>query len=158
VLGPRGFDGLLPTAPRKATRGVSALAASGERLAGAFVAATGKRLLPEAASVAVITLAGEVEFSAVLPSDRLPTAIGLAPDGSALWYFDAAGSRAVLLALPGGRQLQPFGARWFSWSPDGRYLAAATAEGIVVSRWPDGEEVAVLPVQAGDVTWTRSPS
>jgi hypothetical protein len=63
----------------------------------------------------------------------------------------------VLVRLPGGRQIEPFGARWFSWSPDGRYLAAATRDGIALSRWPGGEEVAVLPVEASDVTWTRSP-
>jgi hypothetical protein len=129
----------------------------GDRLAAAFVAVTGKQLLPEAAAVAVVTTAGEIVFSAPLPPDRLPTAIGLAPDGSGLWYFDAARSAAVLLQLPGGRQREPIGARWFSWSPDGRYLAAATRDGIVLSRWPDGDDVAVLPVRASDVTWTRAP-
>jgi hypothetical protein len=157
VLGPRAFDALLPTAPEDATRAVSALAAGGGRLAAALVATTRERLLPEAAALAVMTEAGEIGFSAVLPQDRLPTAIGLSPDGSALWYFDAARSNAVLLRLPGGQRPAPFDARWLSWSPDGRYLAAATGRGIVLSRWPGGEEVAVLPVQASDVTWTRSP-
>jgi hypothetical protein len=104
-----------------------------------------------------MTTAGEIEFSALLPPDRLPTAIGLAPDGSAFWYFDAARSTAVLVRLPGGQRPEPFDAHWLSWSPDGRYLAAATGRGIVLSRWPDGEEIAVLPVQALDVTWTRAP-
>jgi hypothetical protein len=158
VLGPRGFDDLLPTAPKDATRAVSALAAGSDHLAVALVAATGKRLLPETAALLIMTVAGEIEFSALLPPDRFPSAIGLAPDGGAFWYFDAARSSAVLVQLPGGRRREPFDARWFSWSPDGRYLATATKDGIVISRWPEGEEVAVLPVQATDVTWTQSAS
>ena len=147
---------LLPSIPRGATRAVSALGAGDGRVVAGLVAVSGKRLLPYTASLVVLTDSGEIEFTAQLSPDTLPAAVGLSPDGQALWYFDAGERTAAIIAVPGGSRLLPFGARWLAWSPDGRYLAAATGEGIVISSWPDGDRVAEVPVVANDVSWSRS--
>jgi WD40-like Beta Propeller Repeat len=158
VLGAKDLEKLLPSVPEDAHREVSALGAGpGDRLAVAVVAVSAARALPLSAALAVVSRVGAIEFSARLTRDTLPAAIGLSPDGTALWYLDAGKGVAVLLNLPGGRRRVPYDARWVSWSPDGRYMAAATDQGIELSTWPNGEELAVLQVKAASLTWTRSP-
>ena len=157
VLDRKEVAELLPSVPRGATRAVSALGAGDGRVVAGLVAVSGKRLLPYTASLVILTDSGEIEFTAQLSPDTLPAAVGLSPDGRALWYFDGGERTAVIIAVPGGSRLLPFGARWVAWSPDGRYLAAATGEGIVISSWPDGDRVAEVPVVANDVSWSRSP-
>jgi hypothetical protein len=158
VLGTNELEKLLPSVPEEAHREVSALGAGpGDRLAVAVVAVSETRALPLSAALAVVSGQGAIEFSARLTRDTLPAAIGSSPDGTALWYLDAGRGVAVLLELPGGRRRGPYNARWFSWSPDGRYVAAATDQGIELSTWPEGEELAVVQVKASSLTWTRSP-
>ena len=158
VLGPDEARELLPSIGKGERRAVSALGASGDRLVVALVAASDVRLLPSSAAVAVIGGDGQIEFAARLPRDVLPAAIGLAPDGSAFWYYEAGEARAVIVSIPGGRRVPVFDARWVAWSPDGSHIATATDEEIVLRRWPDGREVAVIPVVAADVSWTLAPS
>jgi hypothetical protein len=156
VLGPEEARKLLPSVERGERRAISALAASGDRLVVALVVASDVRLLPAAAALAVLGPGG-IEYSALLPEDVLPSAVGLAPDGSALWYYDAGQARAVIVSIPGGRRVPIFDARWVGWSPDGSHLVTATEDGIVFRRWPDGQELARIPVGAGDVSWSAAP-
>jgi hypothetical protein len=158
ILGPDEARELLPSVGRRERRAISALAASGERLVVGLVAASDVRLLPSSAAVAVLRSDGQIEFAAHLQEDVLPAAVGLAPDASALWYYDAGQGNAVIVSIPGGARAAIFDAsRWVAWSPDGSYLAAATEEGIVVRRWPEGQELARIPVEAADVSWTPTP-
>lgn len=155
VFGPDEARALLPSVGRHERRAISALAASGDRLVVGLVVTSDVRLLPSSAAVAVLGPDGRIEFSARLREDVLPTAVGLAPDGSALWYHDAGQGRAVIVSIPGGRRVPIFDARWVAWSPDGSQLATATEDGIALRRWPDGQELARIPVDAADVSWTR---
>jgi len=158
LLGRKDVARLLPTIADGARRAVSAVFGDARGLAVALVVVSDKRTLPLSAAVAVMSPSGETVFTAFLGSGVLPTAIALAPDGRALSYFDAGTGEAHVLLLPDGRVIGTDDARWLAWSPDGLYLAAATARGIVVTRWPSGEEVAVVPVRADDVAWTRAPA
>ncbi len=149
---------LLPTRPKGFRRAVSALSARGETLVAGLVSVSGRRLLPASSALAVFDAAGRVAFTLPLfPAETLPAAVGLSPAGDAVWYYDAGEGQAIVVAVPGGRRLSFFQARWIAWSPDGRYLAAATSGGISLRRWPAGDEVAVVPVDAADLSWTRVP-
>ena len=106
----------------------------------------------------MLTERGSIEFVTSLIGHSLPNDAGLAPDGKALWYIDSVSGRAVLIDLPSGRVRAPLDARSFAWSPGGRYLAAATDRGIVVSSWPQGAHVATIPVVANTLSWTRAAS
>ena len=151
AVGPSALAALLPSGAPGAT--VTALGAGGPGLALGVIGTGGRD--EEPAAIAVFTETGSPVYQARLPGGALPVAIGLAPDGTALWYQTALrGKGTRLIAIPGGRRLVPFGARWFAWSPSGRYLAAATAEGVEVSTWPDGERVGIVPVNALTLTWT----
>ena len=116
-----------------------------------------RRLLPSSAAVAVVAADGDIRFSAHLPADVLPAAVGLSPRGDALWYFDAADGNAHIVAIPGGREQPPYGARWVAWSPDGAYVALARERSLSIVTWPDGIEVEKIPVAANTVAWTRAP-
>ncbi len=158
LLGLKAAAEILPSVPEGAARRVSALGARGDRLVVGLAVVSPARPRPLSSAVALLAPDGDVEFQAWLaPQGSLPTAVGLSPAGDALWYFDATGGRTVVLSVPGGRRLSPFPARWISWSPDGRYVAAATVGGLSVLRWPDGERLAVVPVDAATVAWTGSP-
>ena len=152
-----GLAGLVPRPGKSERVSVSALAGGRGALAVAISTVSPTRLLPSAAAIALVSEAGEVEFAAGLPPRTFPVAVGISPDGGAVWYFDASNGRAVVLRIPGGGRFRVFDARWVSWSPSGRFLAAATDAGIVLVEWPSGRELAVLPVEARDVTWTRTP-
>ena len=111
-----------------------------------------------AQTIALVSDRGGVEFAAGLPPRTFPVALGIAPDGEAIWYFDGSTGRAVVLRVGGGGRFFPAAsARWVSWSPSGRFLAAATDAGILLLEWPSGRELAQLPVEARDVTWTLKP-
>ena len=157
LLGPGEIGELLPSVPRGARRTVSALGADGGRIAVGLVVVDGMRPLPHHGALAVLGEEGTLLFAASLRPDTLPAAIALSPDGSALWYHDAGKGTATILSLPGGRRFPPFGAGWVAWSPSGRYLAATSPDGIVLSAWPEGERIAVVPVLARDVAWAREP-
>lgn len=149
---------LLPTRPRGFRRAVSALSARGATLVAGLVAVKERRPLPASSSVAVVGADGRVAFTHPLyPAETLPAAVGLSPNGDALWYRDAGTGQAIVVAVPGGRRLSFFLARWIAWSPAGDYVAAATAGGISLRRWPSGVEVALVPVDAADVSWTHAP-
>jgi hypothetical protein len=114
--------------------------------------------LPSASALAVLDGAGRVVFEARLfPRDTIPATLGISPDGDALWYRDAANDRSVVVSVPGARRLSFFRARWFAWSPGGRYLAAARTGRIVLSRWPGGAPAGTIPIDASDLAWTRTP-
>jgi hypothetical protein len=156
VLGANEARQLLPSVGRRERRAITALAGSGDRLVAGLVVASDVRLLPSSAALVVLGPGG-IEYQALLSEDVLPTTVGLAPDGSALWYYDAGKARAVIVSIPGGRRVPIFDARWVAWSPDGSQVATATEEGIVLRRWPDGQELARIPVDAADVSWSRGP-
>lgn len=150
---------LLPSVPSQAHREVSALAGGTDgQLAVALVAVSDTRLLPFLGVLVVVSREGSIELAAELAEGVLPTAVGFAPDGSALWYLDAGTGAARVISIPSGGPAEVPEARWLAWSPSGRYLAAATEEGLVVSSWPGLERIAVIPVVANDISWTRSPS
>jgi hypothetical protein len=148
---------LLPSLPGESQRFVTALGAGGDRLVVGLAALSPSRELPFSASIAVLTPRGRVEFSAHLRPDALPAVAGLAPDGKALWYYDASSGTAVILEIPGGRRSRPYRARWLAWSPSGDYLATVTDGGVEILSWPDAERVATLDVPADVVAWTRRP-
>ena len=158
VLSPQKARALLPSVARDGRRAVSALAAGGGRLLAGLVAVSDTRLLPTAGALAVLRPDGQVDFEARLAAGILPAAVGLSPDASALWYHEAGDARAVIVSIPGGTRVPIFGARWISWSPDGRFLAAAQEGAIALYSWgPVLKQVASVPVDASDVSWTRRP-
>jgi hypothetical protein len=156
VLGPGEIAVLLPELPEGARREVSALGAGGEgELAAALVVVNERRRLPFSGLVAVLSQEGSATVT--LPDGALPTALGLAPDGTALWFFDAGEGRAVVVSYPGGEPVDSFPqARWVAWAPSGRFVAAATGDGVEIMTWPELERVAVVPVAATDLSWTSS--
>jgi hypothetical protein len=158
LLSDAELERLLPSVPRRARRVVSGLGAGDGEVVAAVAAIVKGRLLPSSAALAVVTAKGTVRFSAALRSDVLPAEVGLSPHGDALWYFDAADGSAHVIALPGGRELPPYGARWVAWSPSGDYLAAAGEASVQIFTWPDGAEVEQLPVAANVLAWTRAPA
>lgn len=158
VIAPERAAQLLPDVPNGERRAVSAVGVGGVGLAVGLVAVSDTRLLPSSAAIAVLDPAGGVVFRGGLyPSDTLPAVLGLAPDGSALWYLDTGNGRAVVVSIPGGRRLTFFTARWFAWSPDGRFLAVARSDDVALLSWPDGREIATIPVNAASISWTRAP-
>jgi hypothetical protein len=158
ILSDADLERLLPSVPRRAHRAVSALGGGEHELVAGLVIVSKRRLLPSSGVLAVITDAGEVRFSASLPEDVLPAAVGLSPDGKALWYFDASNATAHVRAIPGGREVLSYGARWVAWSPDGSYVALARDRSIAILTWPDGIEVQRIPVAASSVFWTLAPT
>ena len=153
VLSPEQAGALLPQLPAGTRRVVSAVAASGDRIAVALIAFDGDRADPIASVIVVLSTERQIVFRAPLGL-QVPTRVGLAPGGTAVWYQDAVSGTATLLRIADGRQLRSIGARRYTWSPDGRYLAATTAKGVLVSTWPDGRYVATIPVEAADLGWT----
>ena len=150
--------GLVPKPSEGERVGVSALAGGQDELLVAVSTVSPTRFLPAAAAIALVSDRGGVEFAAGLPPRTFPVALGIAPDGEAIWYFDGSTGRAVVLRVGGGgRFFRAASARWVSWSPSGRFLAAATDAGILLLEWPSGRELAQLPIEARDVTWTLKP-
>jgi hypothetical protein len=157
LVGEATAEALLPSVSEQARRLVTSLGSGRGRVVAGYAAIDPSQGVPTSAAVAVLEPDGTIEFSAHLRPDALPAATGLAPDGSAVWYYDATSGVAVVLEIPGGRRLQPFRARWLSWSPDGDYLAAATDDGIGVYTWPDERQVAEINTRADILTWTEQP-
>jgi hypothetical protein len=157
LLGADELKEIFPSVPKDGHRAVSALAGQGDRLVAALAVVSPTRFVPAASAVAVLGPGG-IEFEAKLTPGRvLPAAVGLSPPGDALWYLDAAEGQVAILTVPGGRRvLALLEARWLAWSPDGAYLAAAGERGITILEWPSGEELAVVPVDATAVAWTRT--
>lgn len=153
VLSPAQAASLLRGAPARAATVVSALAAGGGRIAVGLTAVTRRSYVPATAALAVLSGGGRLLLA--LPLGRaLPSAIGLAPDGTALWYLNALDGTAHLVGLPAGRALPAPAARRYAWSPSGRYLAAATDDGLLVRAWPSGQQVARLPLAVSDLGWS----
>jgi hypothetical protein len=150
---------LLPDTSGAERRAVSALAAGTgtEDVIAAFVAVDGARQAPSSAALAVLDTSRGVRFSTPLPEGVLPAAVGLAPVGDALWYFDAADGTAHVVDVPGGRELPPYGSRWAAWSPSGGFVALAARRSVGIFAWPELVEVARIPVAAATVFWTRAP-
>ncbi len=157
LLSDADLELLLPNLPRRADRVISALGAGDGEIVVGLAVVSQRRLLPSSAAVAVVSAGGDIRFSAHLPTDVLPAAVGLSPRGDALWYFDAADGNAHIVAIPGGREQPPYGARWVAWSPDGAYVALARERSLRIVTWPDGIEVEQIPVAANTVAWTRAP-
>jgi hypothetical protein len=157
LLSDEDLELLLPNVPRRAERVVSALAAGDEELVVGLAVVSQQRLLPSSAALAIVSVDGDIRFSAHLPADVLPAAVGLSPRGDALWYFDAADGTAHVITTPGGREQPPYGARWVAWSPDGDYVVLARERSLAILTWPDGFEVERIPAAAGMVAWTRAP-
>jgi hypothetical protein len=155
IFGDAQAELMLPDVPAS-DRYLTALGAAGDRL---VVGLVSNQPTP-AAAIAVVAPDGTIEFSTHLRPGTFPGAAGLAPDGRALWYVDGGGgprSDAVILDVPGGRQLEPYNARWVSWSPSGDYLAAAVGHRIEVYSWPEGRQVAAIDAEADTVAWTLRP-
>ena len=157
LLSDADLELLLPNLPRRADRVISALGAGDGEIVVGLAVVSQRRLLPSSAALAVVSADGDIRFSAHLPADVLPAAVGLSPRGDALWYFDAADGTAHIVATPGGREQPPYGARWVAWSPDGAYVALARERSLTIVTWPDGIEVEKIPVAANTVAWTRAP-
>ena len=132
---------------------VTAIAARGERI----VAALGDGVLVHPAVVLVFHR-GQLEERIPLPDGSFPSVVGLAPDASAIWYHDASDGRDRVVLLADGRLVELEGVRSFAWSPDGSLLAAATAGGVAVLRWPGGERLTTIDVTAGTVEWNAFPA
>lgn len=158
LISPEALAALLPSLPEESRPVVTALGSGGGLVAVAVAAVTERSALPLAAAVALFSPQGELAAAQQLAPGVLPTAVGVAPDGSAFWYFDAGRGRAVLADPRSGQALAPFGARWLAWAPGGGLVAASTERGIVVARWPGGEDVALVEVEADVVVWTEAPA
>jgi hypothetical protein len=158
LLGREDARVLLPSTGNGGRRVVTAVGGGDDELVVGLAAVSDTRLLPFSASVAVLAEGGAAPFFALLQPGALPAAVGLAPRGDALWFFDAGSGTAAIRDIPGGRQLPPLGARWLAWSPSGDFLAAATERSIRIYTWPDAVEVERIPVAANVVAWTRAPS
>jgi hypothetical protein len=91
-----------------------------------------------------------------LPATAWAAEVGVAPDGSAVWWFDAQANDAHLEPLRGARLPAdaPTTARWYAWSPRGRFVAAATASGIVVAG-PGGRSALLPGIVVHDLAWTN---
>jgi hypothetical protein len=157
LLGREAARALLPSTGDGGRRVVTAVGGGDGELVVGLAAVSDTRLLPFSATVAVLEAGGATRFSAFLPDGALPAAVGLAPRGDALWFFDAGSGTAAIRDIPGGRQLHPLGARWLAWSPGGDFLAAATERSIRIFTWPGAVEVERIPVAANIVAWTRAP-
>ncbi len=158
VLDSEAIAGLLPDVPEGARREVSALGGGGGRLVASLVVLSDRQVFPSSGVLAVLSENGLVGRPVHLPERALPAAIAVAPGGDALWYLDAAEGRVRVVLLPGGEPVSSFPrSRFAAWSPSGRYVAAATKEGIAVLAWPGLAPVTVIPVVANDVSWTESP-
>jgi len=153
VLSPEQAAALLPGRWSIARRVVSAVAAAGDRIAVALIEFNPDRRHLIASTIVVLSTGGDVLFRRSL-GPRVPSAVGLAPDGTAVWYVDAADGTANLMGIPDGKPIPPIAARQYAWSPDGRYLATATDAGIEVSTWPGGRFVANIPIAAADLSWS----
>jgi hypothetical protein len=154
VLSPAQADALLAAVPAGAKPAVSAVATSGDRIAVTLTAVTPKTYVPVAAALVVVSAGGEQLFSMRL-GPQLPSAVGVAPNGSAVWYLNAVDGAAHLVGVRSGPIEEPRGHR-YAWSPSGRYLATATGDGVVISEWPDGRRVAALPIAVSDLGWTAA--
>jgi hypothetical protein len=157
LLGREEARTFLPSTGNGGRRVVTAVGGGDGELVVGLAAVSDTRLLPFTASVAVLAEEGGDPFFALLQPGTLPAAVGLAPRGDALWFFDAGTGTAAIRDIPGGRQLPPLGARWLAWSPSGDFLAAATERSIRIYTWPDAVEVERIPVAAAVVAWTRAP-
>jgi hypothetical protein len=153
LLGPPQLARLLPRYPPRTVRAVALLAAGGHRVVASVVATDRGRTAATAGSIAVLAEDGSSVRDVPLAGHGAPDAVGLSPDGSAAWYRDLSG-HVVVIRLADGRVRDPAGARSLAWSPSGRYVAAATDAGIVISTWPQGAQLAVVPVVASELAWT----
>ena len=137
--------------------GVRALAARGRSVLASIVAPSDYAYEPNAAALALVG-PGQAPTTISLPSGRSPVAVSLVPDEHALWYWDSLRDQAIALSIPDGHRVGPRDADWLAWSPDGHFVAAATRSGLAVSTWPGGERMALFPLLAHDVVWTRAPA
>ena len=156
IVGGRALARLLPGRPPPASVSVRSLGAGGGRIVVGLAAGPRRVEAPQAAAVAVLSRAGSLESRRGLPRGSLPAAVGLVATGRRFWYFDATRREAHSFSVTGQWPLPLRGAGWLAWSPDARYVAAATGRGLVLAD-RRGEEVALLPVRAQEVAWTLTP-
>jgi hypothetical protein len=109
------------------------------------------------AGVVIVDLRGRLRASVMLPGGRVPATVGVSPDGAAGWYYDRDGREARLF-WAGGRDGLPANvprrARAYAWSPDGRHVAVALADGIHVYDWYGPQESVIRGVLATGLAWT----
>jgi hypothetical protein len=94
----------------------------------------------------------------VRPGDGGPFEVGLAPDGSGVWHFDALSHTVSLTQIADGpalsHRIPPSGVRAYAWSPDGTAVAVALSGRIVVIPL-DGSPTGIINnVNVHDLVWT----
>ena len=95
----------------------------------------------------------------VRPGESGPlSAVGIAPDGSGVWYFDSLSRTVSLTQIANGPTLSPriptSGVRAYAWSPDGSAVAVALSDRIVVIPL-DGSPTGIINnVSVHDLVWT----
>ncbi len=108
-------------------------------------------------ALVVIGVHGQPVAQSVAQGTAAFSEVGLAPDGSAAWYFDGA-LRLVrvvdLAAGTGPNALTPATARWYAWSPSSRYVAVAEPDGIHVLDRRSRARAVIRGVQAHDLVWS----
>lgn len=136
---------------------VTATATGGGRIVAALAAGQRTGVVAGPGQLVVLRSGGRVVERVPLPTGATAAEVGVAPDGSAAWWYDAATRVARVLVLDDAARplasAAPPSARWYAWSPDGRFIAAATGRGIVVA---EGRRSALLPgVVVHDLAWSR---
>jgi len=153
VLSPKEAAALLPGTSVLARRVVNAVAAAGNRIAVGLTEFNPQPSILFTSMLVVLSSDGKVVFRRRL-GPHVPETVGLAPDGTAVWYTNAGDGTARLLRIRDGRRVSLIMAHRYTWSPDGRYLAAATDSGVLVSTWPGGRYVTAIPIAARDLSWS----
>jgi hypothetical protein len=100
------------------------------------------------------------EWMFARPGESGPlSAVGIAPDGSGVWYFDSLSRAVSLTQIANGPTLSPriptSGVRAYAWSPDGTAVAVALSDRVVVIPL-DGSPTGIINnVSVHDLVWTR---
>jgi hypothetical protein len=151
------MDGMLGRAVGDPAAGyrVTALAATPN---GVAAAVTGRRRTVPGQVVSRIVVFNRLSGHSLIVDTPGPVSdIGVAPDGRALWYRQAANGAVAIVSLgTGGVPVGvPGTARAYAWSPDGRYVAAADAGHILVVDSRSGATGIIGAKQVTSLSWTR---